>query len=159
MKREDLIESARTLPVPSPEAAREYGARRERLAEAINRAMGARRDLDRLVGGHTAMMEDNHRNHARFMESLFLAWDPEVLVDTVIWVFRAYRSHGFALTYWPAQLDTWVSVLRENLSASTFASIYPVYHWMITQQPFFAALSDEGFLRARPSREEFANNT
>jgi hypothetical protein len=42
------------------------------------------------------------------MVSLFGDYHPEVLVETVLWVFRAYRSHGFKLTYWPAQLDMWV---------------------------------------------------
>lgn len=145
--REDLLVSARALRAPSASAAREYGEKRERLASELNRIMGERKDIDIMVGGNRAMMEDNHRNHARFMASLFLNWEAEVLVDTVLWVFRAYRSHGFGLTYWPAQLDTWVIILKNELTADSFNDIYPVYDWMIVNQPAFAALSD-GALRS-----------
>jgi hypothetical protein len=142
MTREDLLKSASALTPPPSAAAEEYGRMRERLAAEINRIMTSRPDAAFLSGGNLAMMEDNHRNHARFMASLFTAWDPGVLVDTVLWVFRAYRSHGFPLTYWPAQLDTWAETLKRELSAEGFRSIYPVYHWMIVHQPAFVALSD-----------------
>ncbi len=142
MTREDLLRAARLLRAPSPSVAEEYAAKRERLAEELNSVMASRPDVDLLVGGNLAMMADNHRNHARFFHSLFHAWDPEVLVDTVLWAYRAYRSHGFALTYWPAQLDTWVEVLKAELSAQALSEIYPVYHWMIVYQPAFVALSD-----------------
>ena len=100
MTRESLIESAALLKQPSKTVRDEYSLKREYLATEINRIMGERPDVDYMIGGNIAMMQDNHRNHARFMESLFVAFDPIVLVDTVLWVFRAYRSHGFQLTYW-----------------------------------------------------------
>ena len=140
--RDDLVVSAGILAQPSRQAAEEYGSRSDGFAEEMNRIMGERPDMAFMVGGNRAMMEDNHRNHARFMETLFCAYNPAVLVDTVLWVFRAYRSHGFQLTYWPAQLDTWVGVLRRELSPQAFAEIYPFYHWMIINQPAFALLSD-----------------
>jgi hypothetical protein len=76
------------------------------------------------------------------MDSIFMIYSPAVLVDTVLWVFRAYRSHGFQLTYWPAQLDTWVEIFRQDLTEQTFSEIYPFYNWMIVNQPAFVALSD-----------------
>lgn len=145
MTRESLIESARQLKQPSKTVRDEYSLKREYLATEINRIMGERPDVDYMIGGNIAMMQDNHRNHARFMESLFFAFDPTVLVDTVLWVFRAYRSHGFQLTYWPAQLDTWVEILRRELSSEALAEVYPFYNWMIVNQPAFTLLSD-GFV-------------
>jgi len=142
MTREELIVSARKLVQPSQKAVSEYARHRETMASDINRLMRGRADIDYMVGGNLSMMEDNHRNHARFMESLLGFYTPEVLVDTVLWVFRAYRAHGFQLTYWPAQLDTWVEVLRNHLSDESFQEIYPFYHWMIVNQAAFAALSD-----------------
>lgn len=142
MTREELIVLASKLVQPSENAVSEYARHREVMASDINRLMRGRADIDYMVGGNLSMMEDNHRNHARFMESLLAFYTPEVLVDTVLWVFRAYRAHGFQLTYWPAQLDTWVEVLRNYLSAESFQEIYPFYHWMIVNQATFAALSD-----------------
>lgn len=142
MTHEALLASASLLVQPSKEVADEYGRKSEQFAAEMNRLMGARPDVDYMVGSNRAMMEDNHRNHARFIESLFTSFSPSVLVDTVLWVFRAYRSHGFQLTYWPAQLDTWVEVLRSGLSPKALEEVYPFYRWMIVNQRSFVLLSD-----------------
>ncbi len=144
MNREELLESAERLLQPPLKAAEEYSVKSEEMAAEINSIMVKRRDLESLIGaGNIDMMFDNHRNHVRFMESLFFSYRAEVLVDTVLWVFRAYRSHGFNLTYWPAQLDLWVEVMKKKLSSESFDSLYPFYRWMIINQPFFVKLSDE----------------
>jgi hypothetical protein len=146
MTRDDLVATAEKLTQPSPEAAEEFARARDKLVAKGNQIMAARSDLERLVGsGNQAMAEDNNANFARFMESMFGAYEPEVLVETVLWVFRAYRSHGFQLTYWPANLNTWVGMLREELSATTFEALYPFYDWMIVNIPAFVAISDQQF--------------
>ena len=143
MNKSDLIKSAEKLQQPSQAASNEFEEKRELLAAEMNRLMTSRDDLAQLVGeGNILMMEDNHRNHARFMSTVFLYFEPEVLVETVLWVFRAYRSHGFQLTYWPAQLDNWVELFKTHLSAETFKEIYPFYNWMIVNQPVFVLESD-----------------
>jgi len=94
----------------------------------VNRAMNERDDLLKLVGADgVRMSEDNNRNFPLFMESLFQEYHPEVLVVTALWVFRSYRSHGFASIYWPANLDTWMEVLRRELSPQAFAAIFDFY--------------------------------
>jgi hypothetical protein len=114
------------------------------LAAEMNRLMLARTDLYSMIGeGNSSMMEDNHRNHVRFLSSVFQYYQPSVLVETVLWVFRAYRCHGFHLTYWPAQLDQWVELYKEKLSVETFQEIYPFYNWMIIHQPQFVLESDK----------------
>ncbi|MBA4397371.1 MAG: hypothetical protein C0394_08315 [Syntrophus sp. (in: bacteria)] len=143
MTREELLATAEKLPRFSTVTAGEFAEKREQLAAEMNRIMGQRPDLADLIGqGNREMMEDNHRNHARFIGSLIQNFSPQVLVETVLWVFRAYRSHGFRLTYWPAQLDTWVEVLKRELSPGAYEEIYPLYHWMIIHQPAFVGLSD-----------------
>lgn len=142
MTREDLLASAARLTAPSAEAAAEFASKAMSMAEEINRIMDLRPDVKRLVGeDNLEMMHDNHRNHARFIASLLQAYNPEVLVDTVIWVFRAYLAHGFSLAYWPAQLDTWVELFNRELSEQTRREIYPFYHWMIINQAYFVALA------------------
>ncbi len=143
MTKDELIRAAAALPVPTTEAATEYDEKSEAVVSELNAVMAARPDLEALIGpDNAAMMEDNHRNHARFMSSLLATYSPEVLVNTVLWVFRAYRAHGFNLTYWPAQLDTWVVLFQKHLSPSSFHAIYPVYHFMLIHQPDFVVLSD-----------------
>ncbi len=142
MNREQLLRSAAQLQPPDEEVQKEYSDHREQLAATLNSLMRARPDIEALVGkNNLLMMEDNHRNHGRFMASLFRAYNPETLVDTVIWVYQAYRAHGFQLTYWPAQLDMWVELLKEALSPEACRQIAPFYEWMIVHQPDFAALS------------------
>ena len=145
MTTEELIVEAAKLPNPTNKAAAEYASRSEAFAAELNRIMCTREDLDALIGvNNQEMMKDNHRNHARFMSSLCARYHPETLVQTVLWVFRAYRAHGFHLTYWPAQLDSWIGLLQRELSKPAFDSIYPLYHFMLIHQPDFVRLSEQG---------------
>lgn len=141
--QERLLTTAKTLVQPTPAALAEFVAKQEELAADLAARLRERPDIERLVGpGNLAMMEDNSRNFFRFMSSLFAHYEPEVLVQTVLWVFRAYRAHGFQLTFWPAELDIVVELLRQKLSPDTFKSLYPHYNWMIVNNPAFVALSD-----------------
>jgi hypothetical protein len=143
MTVEDLIQTAAKLKATPKAAIDEYAAKRESLVAEIDRIMLERPDLDQLIGpGNRAMMQDNHGNHSRFVESILHNPNPDVLVQTVLWVYRAYRSHGFHLTYWPAQLNTWVEVLKRQLSPESFRAIYPLYNWFIVNQPTFVKLTD-----------------
>ncbi len=144
MKKDDLLKTAQKLAQPSPEALTEFSGKSESMAHELNQRFSRRKDLPQLIGeGNTEMMFDNHRNHLRFMVSLFSNYEPQVLVETVLWVFRAYRSHGFKLTYWPAQLDSWVDIFKGQLTRTCYDEIYPFYHWMIVNNAYFALLSDE----------------
>ena len=144
MKKEQLIVSAELLVQPSASSASEFDKQCDLLAAEMNRILSARPDLNALIGeGNLSMMEENHRNHVRFLSSVFHHYEPAVLVETVLWVFRAYRAHGFHLTYWPAQLDQWVELFKTHLSPDAFGEIYPFYHWMIINQPLFVIESDK----------------
>ena len=143
MNRETLVKTASVLKQISEQALAEYSGKREAVTTELNELMTSRKDVINLVGeNNLQMMADNHKNHSMFMESVFTEYNPEVLVDTVLWVFRAYRSHGFNLTYWPAQLEVWVSVLKEKLTPETWKQIYPFYKWMIINIPVFTKLSE-----------------
>lgn len=143
MTKQDLIDSARRLPAPSASAATEYAVRTELLAADVTRSLRERPDLESLIGpGNDAMMEQNHRNHARFMSTQLACFQPVVLVETVLWVFRAYRAHGFNLIYWPAQLDTWLTVLADRLPFDAFREVRRTYDWLLVHQPALAALTE-----------------
>lgn len=144
MTLEKLHSTAAALRQPSAAAAAEFERKQEALAAELNARMLARPDVDRLVGaGNRPMMENNSRNFFRFMASLLAGYDPAVLVETAQWVFRAYRSHGFQTSYWPANLDTAVAILRERLSAEAYAERYPFFAWLIVHIPDFVRSSDE----------------
>jgi hypothetical protein len=144
MDEQYLLETAKQLRQPSAPAAAEFEASRDGLAEELIRRMSARSDLEKLIGPENlAMMQDNSRNFCRFMCTMFLAYEPEVLAQTALWVFRAYRSHGFNTTYWPANLDTFVEIARDRLAPSTFDETYPFFQWLIVNIPAFVKISDE----------------
>jgi len=139
-----LRQTARQLVQPPAAAAEEFEAHRDGLAEEHNRRLALRPDLEKRIGaGNLAMMQDNSRNFCRFMSSMFRGYDPEVLVQTVLWVFRAYRSHGFTTLYWPAHLAGFIELARARLSPATFAALEPHFHWLIVNIPVFTKISDE----------------
>ncbi len=144
MKKEELLKSASKLKQPSEKAIAEFSAKAEVMTTMLNDRLSRRNDIVQLIGeGNLDMMYDNHRNHVRFMISLFNEYNPVVFTETVLWVFRAYRSHGFKLTYWPAQLDNWVDIFKIELSRECLEQIYPFYDWMIVNNPQFAFISDQ----------------
>ncbi len=141
--KDTLLTTARKLDPPAETAIREFEDKWEQIAAAGTRQLMARPDLEKLVGpGNEQMAEDNNRNFPRFMVSLFSDYQPSVFVETVLWVFRAYRSHGFQTTYWAANLNIWVDLLQKELSANAWKQIHPFYNWLIVNIPVFASITD-----------------
>jgi len=138
-----LIESAKKLDKVSISSYQEYASKMDILLERINSRMLSRPDIIELVGEKNLdMMKDNHSNHIRFISSILKYYNPEILVDTVIWVFRAYRNRGFSEHYWSAQLNSWLIILKEVLSENSYHEIYPYYEWIQVNIPSFVKLSD-----------------
>lgn len=141
--KELLLESADALKQPEAGSAEEFAKKQDQLAAMGNQIMGQRSDLEKLVGpGNAQMAEDNNRNFVRFMTSMFTNYESKVLVETVLWVFRTYRSHGFRTTYWSANLNIWVDMLKRELSSDTFDAVHPFYNWLIVNIPVFTRLTD-----------------
>ena len=144
MDKLDLVNSAQALPPVSAAAADEYSRKAEVSANAVSAVLLQRADIEALVGKNNLdMMKDNHANHARFIASILQRPNAEVLVERVLWVFRAYRSHGFSTNYWAAQLNTWFQVLPQQLSMASWAEIRPWYEWLQVNIPIFVLLTDK----------------
>ncbi len=144
MDKKTLIESAGRLNNVSSSSVKEYIDKSDLLIAAINRYMQEREDIVSLIGAENiSMMKDNHSNHVRFISSILKSRNDEVLVETVLWVFRAYRSHNFATTYWAAQLNAWIDIIKKELSSEAYKEIYPYYEWMQLNIPLFVIISDE----------------
>lgn len=144
MDRNYLIKTAEELKQVSKKSAAEFGLKKDGLVVMMNKKMEIRPDLLEMVGaGNVEMMHDNHANHARFLESIFNQHSSEILVDTVLWVFRAYRSRNFSSTYWAAQLNGWIEIYKKELSPECFQEIYPYYNWMQINIPTFNKLAED----------------
>lgn len=144
MDRNYLLETAKHLKQPSSKSSAEYDQNADQLTAKMNRVMLERTDLESLIGpDNINMMKDNHANHVRFKASIIKNHNPDVLVDTVLWVFRAYRSHGFSTNYWAAQLNAWIIILKEVLTPDCFSEICLFYEWMQINIPVFVKVSDE----------------
>lgn len=144
MDKNFLLESANKLNVVNSSSCEEYAQKAEQLIVMMNKIMIDKPDIINLVGkDNLDMMKDNHANHVRFMISVFKNYHPEVLVETVLWVFRAYRSHGFTSNYWATQLNGWITILKDTLTHGSFSEIYPYYEWMQINIPLFVKISDE----------------
>lgn len=144
MDKNSLMESALKLKQVSVESAEEFMEKAEDMTSKMNKIMLSRTDLTDIIGEkNISMMQDNHANHARFLSSIFLHYNADVFIETILWVFRAYRSHGFTTNYWAAQLNNWIMIFKKELSPECFKEIYPYYDWMQINIPLFVKLSDE----------------
>ncbi|TAL81161.1 MAG: hypothetical protein EPN88_00695 [Bacteroidetes bacterium] len=144
MDKNFLLETANQLKQVSLASAEEYQQKTEQLISQMNTIMLEKANIESLVGkDNLSMMKDNHANHVRFMVSVFKNYNPEVLVETVLWVFRAYRSHGFTTNYWATQINTWIYLLKDKLTSESYTEIYPYYEWLQINIPVFVKVSDE----------------
>ena len=149
--KERLLQTAGKLLAPPDKAIREFSLIKYTLAAEGSAALARRPDIEALVGkGNQQMAEDNNRNFAKFMESLFMNFNAEILVDTALWVFKTYRSHGFSTSYWDVNLNLWVDMLQTGLSGDAFDQISPFYNWLIVNIPVLTDLSDEAVLNPPP---------
>jgi len=141
---DDLLREASSLsPLPSP-LLEEFAQKREPLVASLNKTMLQHPDLLRLIGPHNQeLMQNNHTNHALFVESILTHFNAKVLVETVLWVFRTYRVRGFHPDYWTVQLHAWLDLLHDTLSRECFDAVSPLYRWLIQYTPSFVRLSNE----------------
>lgn len=138
-----LIKSADKLNQISELSYREYMLKSDDLLVRINQAMLERSDLYELIGQNNfTMMKNNHANHVRFLASMFKMYDSDLFLETILWVFRAYRSHNFSPNYWSVQLSSWIEILKQVLTEKAYNEIYPYYEWMLINIPTFVSLSD-----------------
>ncbi|THB78739.1 MAG: hypothetical protein D6B25_03525 [Desulfobulbaceae bacterium] len=143
MTKDDLVSSAKSLEFQE-KAADDYSEKRGEMVSRVNSKMASRDDIDFLIGeANLEMMKDNHANHGLFIESMLHSYNPEVLVETIHWVFRAYKSRNFHDNYWAAQLNAWCMVIEDTLSEESAKAVLPLYHWMTVNIPQFNALSEQ----------------
>lgn len=152
MTRDELIESAQALKQPERSVSDEYERKKYILVSRVIENLQQRKDINRLVGeGNVPMMEDNIHNMARFMGSIFIQYDAAVFVETILWVFRTYRSHGFQLAFWSAHLNIWIGTIHSELSKNANLELYPFYDWIQIHIPQFTTLTDSAVSEVKDS--------
>jgi len=144
MNKQQLIDMTPDLSNIPENHIQELANKMDKLVAEMNEIMCKRPDINTLVGqDNILMMKDNHANHLRFVLSILEQYNRSVLVDTVAWVYRSYRSRGFHIHYWAAQINTWIDLLKQHLSENAFETIYPLYKWFSISIPHFSQISDD----------------
>jgi hypothetical protein len=145
MNKRQLIESAARLPRIGSESLAEFSRKSGILLARMNASMLGRPDILDLVGGEAnfTTMTDNHQKHLRFVYAVMAVPNPGVLVETVLWVFRAYTSRGFKPQYWAAQMQGWNAIFQDELSETCRREIKPLYDWLADNVAAFDACKQE----------------
>jgi hypothetical protein len=131
VSKEDLIELAGRITPPSRACSDKMTEQADVLASALNRRMMAREDLISLIGsGNEELMEANHANHFKYIASLASLYDATSMVETIMWVIRAYTAHGFSPQYWDVMLPEAIEVLQHHLPPDDFCQVKVMYDFI-----------------------------
>jgi hypothetical protein len=129
--RKQMTERAAKLNAPGREALAEYRRIQDRLPAELNERILSRSDLESLIGSSDhELLKTNHRNHFRYMESVFVKYNPDDFVETLLWVFKTYAARGFTIRYWKVMLPEAQDLLRKHLPASAGMELLPFYDWI-----------------------------
>ena len=133
----------------SAAAASAYEAERDTMLPLVDRKLIEREDLQRLIGNNPiALMRLNHSNHALFMANVFRYSCFGLFAQVLVWVYRAYRHHGFAGEYFPIELAAWRAAVSECLAPPVAAEIDAVYAWMLERHEELMQLATPAALEA-----------
>ena len=133
---EKLLASAQSLVQPSATAASEFNEKQASIVSTVVQRLKSRPDIREIVGEHNLpLMEDNAHNFASFMYSQFRKFEPEALVQTVLWAIGVYRARGFDRAFWPAHLRAFMHAIEEHLSAASLHETLPFYEWIQVNLP------------------------
>lgn len=142
MKKEQLISSAKELKPINNASLEEYKTKMSEIKSAADSNMLQFNNLTDLIGeDNVNVLKDNNANHVRFMSSIFANYDAKVFVETVLWVYRTYKSHEFSESYFPKQLETWNKIIKHKLSEESSSEILVYYDWMLKNHTMFNQLS------------------
>lgn len=155
MKRKDLIEDAKSLKQPSQETLMEFTDKKEMMIRDLNDLLFSSPGFESIVAKDLHdMLRDNHQNQFKFMESVYSAYNADVFVNTVLWVFSTYRSHGFNLEYWDRLFPAVLKIYEKHLTGQAFAELAPFYRWLNAKKHVFIQLSNEA---GQPEDRSFLN--
>lgn len=142
MTIEQLVVDAKNLAQPTEKAYNEYSAKQNELAGILFTDLLNTEGFDDVVRTeNTEMLKDNLNNQFKFMESVYLRYEPKVFVNTIAWAFNVYLSHGFDRRFWDFLFPSVLKLYRENLTFESYAQLGPFYQWMQAHKADFIALA------------------
>jgi len=143
MQEINLVKELDNLPDLTKEAVLEFHKHLDRLVDDVNDTLESRSDIASLIGhNQIETMRDNHRNSANFMLNVFKLDQPELLVQTMPWVYHTYRAHHFSSDYWPAVLQIWIEMIDSQLSTETAKIISSYYKWILNHHETWIRLAE-----------------
>ncbi|MDZ7723775.1 MAG: hypothetical protein U5R06_13460 [candidate division KSB1 bacterium] len=103
----------------------------ENLIGFVNESMSNRSDISELIGmSSTEMMQDNHRNSARFILTSVSIGDFRKLKDTMPWVYATYHNHGFSYQYFAIVFETWIQAVHKFIDPPLSEKYAAIYEWL-----------------------------
>lgn len=138
-----IFEQAQSLPRISLEAAIQYQDHMEDLREQVDQELSGHPEILSLLGrSPLEVMLVNHKNHVRFMATVFRLNTFNLLPRTVVWVYRAYHHRAFSYDYFPIELTAWKKAVSEKLESPAAAQINRIYEWLIDHHADFVELAE-----------------
>lgn len=67
------------------------------------------------------------------MYNSFKVKSEELFINTIIWVYRTYKNHGFSYQYFPVELKVWKSAVNNNLRSENLELIINIYNLMLEE--------------------------
>lgn len=139
----ECIHSSHVLKAQFVAATEEFERKLGLIADDLNCRMLARPDLVGHIGLNKALMrDDNSRNFCRAVASHLQNYGPEVLVEVAIKAFCVSLLVGFQFGYWPANIDTQVQVLKEEIPEPVYSEVYPFFDRLIVHIPVSLQMND-----------------
>ena len=126
------------------EAATAYLDKLSVLAERVDEEVLQSSKVSELIGScPVEVITTNHRNHARFMATVFALNLPSLLVRVIPWAYRVYTNRGVSLSYFTAECQAWINAVDQELDPAFAEQIRRVYSWMIDHHEDMKQLSQE----------------
>jgi hypothetical protein len=140
---DSLLDEITKLKKPALESINWYEFHQSKLIDNVNRLLLINPNLFSLIGAESAIdkMLLNHKNHAAFMTTVFRFGNYQMLANTIPWVYRTYKNHGFSYDYFSIELEAWIETLEKNQIGLLLADIIDVYKWMLSNHSRFITIS------------------
>ncbi len=141
---EELIKSAAKLEKVDSKSLQEYSEKQELIIAKTNELILNNKNIQSLIGEkNESKMVINHTNHVRFMESILRNFNPEIFVNTILWVYKTYRKHGFHEKYWVIAFEKYEKALEELLDKDSYQEVSNYYQWLKRNHKDFVKLTEE----------------
>lgn len=127
------------------EAAAEYERNQEELISEFS-SLISQQDKE----GHIQALENItseeliviHRDHTRYMSSIFKLNYAEIFLSTLPWIYRISKFRGIPLDYFMKVYEGWIEVINKHLEPHLAKPLVDVYQWLIDNHELIVRVSE-----------------